>query len=249
MRKLSTAAVVISLWLVPAAEAQTTIVQRADGATSTVTVQTDGSGNTLVFTQGVGGAGPDGAIQGGGPGVDGAGGVRQVIIGGAPGGVIGSQFGGADGPPPIGIPPRDQLAAPVTGTSRIRGRVIAADTGRPLRRALVRLSSPAVRDSRTTNTDQNGQYEFADLPASNYTITASRSGYVQMGYKQARPGVAPTPLGLGDRELKERVDIALAPGGVISGQVVDEYGDPVSDVLVSAQREQFIGGRFCNRLS
>ena len=242
MQTLSRVAVVIalSLWFTPAAGAQTTIVQRSDG-TTTVTVQTDASGNTVVMTQGAGGAGPDGAIQGGTT-FDGAGGTRQVIIGGASGGVLGSQFGGADGPPPVGVPPRDQMAAPATGTSRIRGRVVAADTGRPLRRALVRLSSPAVRESRTTNTDQNGQYEFADLPAATYTIVASRSGYVQMGYKQTRPGVVPPPLSVSERELKERVDIALPPGGVITGQVVDEYGEPVSDVMVSAQRTQFING-------
>lgn len=63
-----------------------------------------------------------------------------------------------------------------------------------------------------------------------------------MGYKQLRPGVAPPPFSVSDREVKERVDISLPPGGIITGRVVDEYGEPVSDVMVSAQRQQFING-------
>lgn len=34
----------------------------------------------------------------------------------------------------------------------------------------------------------------------------------------------------------------MAPGGVITGRVIDEYGEPVSDVFVSAQRQQFVNG-------
>ena len=168
--------------------------------------------------------------------------MRQVISGGPSVGAADPSAAGVQGPLPGGTPPRDQQAAQPTGNSRIRGRVVAADTGRPLRRALVRLSSPAVRESRTTNTDQDGQYEFAQLPASSYTVVASRTGYVQMGYKQVRPGAAPLPFSISDREVKERVDISLPPGGVITGRIVDEYGEPVSDVLVSAQRQQFING-------
>ena len=47
-------------------------------------------------------------------------------------------------PPPPGMqmpmPPRD--ASQKTGTARIRGRVVGADTGLPLRKAQVRVFSP-----------------------------------------------------------------------------------------------------------
>jgi uncharacterized GH25 family protein len=141
---------------------------------------------------------------------------------------------------PFGIPPRDQPLA--TGTGRIRGRVVASDTGRPLRRATLRLSAPGIRESRTTNTDQNGAYEFIDLPASQYTLTASRSGYIQMGYRQTRPGTGGRPIALGENQTLDRIDITLPPGGVITGRVVDEFGEPVPETTVSAQRQQFING-------
>src|SRR6185503_695487 len=69
------------------------------------------------------------------------------------------------GPPPARpqIPARDNSATP-TGTARIRGRVISADTGTPLRRATVRVSAPEARVNRSVNTDADGRYELADLP-------------------------------------------------------------------------------------
>jgi hypothetical protein len=203
--------------------AQTTVVQNPNGGASQVTIQGDGSGNTLIFTQTVSG-GP--APAGGAPA-------------GAAGGVV---FGAAAGVPADGamaLPPRDQQQPPAVGTSRIRGRIVASDSGRPIRRAVVRLSSAAVRESRSTSTDQDGRFEFTQLPAGAYNISASKSGYVQMGYKQTRPNAPPRPVTVGEREVAERIDIALPPGGVITGRIVDEFGDPVSDVFVAAQRQQY----------
>jgi hypothetical protein len=98
------------------------------------------------------------------------------------------------------------------------------------------------RDARSATTDQNGRYEFIDLPAGTYNLTASRSGYVQLGYKQTRPNTQPQPLTLADKQTLDKIDFALPPGGVITGRIIDEFGEPVSDVLVSAQRQQFING-------
>jgi len=71
-------------------------------------------------------------------------------------------------------------------------------------------------------------------------VFASKSGYVQMGYKQARPNGPPRTVTLGEREVAERIDIALPPGGVITGRVIDEFGEPVTDVFVAAQRQQYV---------
>jgi hypothetical protein len=66
----------------------------------------------------------------------------------------------SDAPPQ---PPRDHEARP-TGTARIRGRILAADTPEPLRRAEVRLNAPELHEMRSTITDVNGEYEFSNLP-------------------------------------------------------------------------------------
>ena len=60
-------------------------------------------------------------------------------------------------------PPRE-LPPPKPGTATIRGRVLAADGGQPLRKAQVRLTSadedrlPARFENQLTTTDAAGQY-------------------------------------------------------------------------------------------
>jgi hypothetical protein len=72
------------------------------------------------------------------------------------------------------LPARD-AASPEqkTGTAIIRGRVVAADTGRPLRRARVALSGQNRATSRTATTDLQGRYELRDLPAGRYYVLDS----------------------------------------------------------------------------
>ena len=84
-----------------------------------------------------------------------------------------------------GAPTRDPGARP-KATSRISGRVLAADTGQPLRRAAVRLASLEQHENRTTLTDAAGRYEFSDLPDGRYSLTAAKSGYVALEYGQTR---------------------------------------------------------------
>src|SRR6476646_3803403 len=77
---------------------------------------------------------------------------------------------------PGSSPPRDARPT-VTGTAVIRGRVFAADTGRPLRRARIVVNAPELGpDSRQTSTDLEGRYELKELPAGRYTMLVTRAG-------------------------------------------------------------------------
>src|SRR5687767_10740316 len=60
-----------------------------------------------------------------------------------------------------------------TGTGRIKGRLVAAETGAPVRRAQVRVSGSEIMPKSAT-TDNDGAYEFRDLPAGRFTITATK---------------------------------------------------------------------------
>jgi hypothetical protein len=138
------------------------------------------------------------------------------------------------------IPSRD---APKTGTARIRGRVVAADTGQPLRKAQVRVFSAELRENRSVSTDTEGKYELKELPAGRYQITVAKGSFVSLSYGQSRPFEAGKPLEVLDAQTVEKVDFALPRGGIITGHIVDEFGDPVADVRVQAMRYQYVQGR------
>jgi Carboxypeptidase regulatory-like domain len=128
-----------------------------------------------------------------------------------------------------------------TGTGRISGRVVSAD-GVPLRRAQVRLSAPEI-GAKTALTDAEGRFEFKDLPAGRFNLNASKPGYVNVQFGQVRPFEQGRPIELADKQVMDKVDISLPRGGVISGRIADEFGEPVADATVSAMRQTWTNGR------
>jgi hypothetical protein len=139
--------------------------------------------------------------------------------------------------------PRDAETTEKKATASIKGRVTVSDSGRPLRRVQIRLTAPELTEPRTTSTNPQGVYEFAELPAGRYTISVSRSGYLTLQYGQRRPGEPPKPLQISDGQAVEKLDFALPRSGVISGRISDETGDAFAGVAVYAMQTQFFQGR------
>jgi hypothetical protein len=141
---------------------------------------------------------------------------------------------------PASAPPRGNSAN--TGSAVIGGQVVGADNGQPLRKTQVRIVAPDIRENRLTITDAQGRYEFKDLPAGRYTVGASKGGYVALSFGQLRPFEPGKPLDVSDGQTFERIDFKLPRGSVIAGRVLDELGDPATDVQVSAERYQMQQG-------
>jgi hypothetical protein len=129
------------------------------------------------------------------------------------------------------------------GTATIRGHVLAADTGLPLRKAQVRIFAPEIRENRMATTDTEGRYEFKEVRAGRYTINANKGSYVGVSYGQARPTDPSRPLQILDNQTVEKLDFALPRGGVITGRIVDEFGEPMSDVQIAPQQFQTAQGQ------
>jgi hypothetical protein len=144
-----------------------------------------------------------------------------------------------DGMPLNMLPPG---RTPKTGTSAVRGRIVSGDSGTPVRRAQVRITSPDI-GSKTALTDNQGRYEFKELPAGRFNLSVSKSGYVTMQYGQNRPFEPGKPIDLVDTQVMEKLDVALPRGGVIAGRVVDETGEAVAEADVTAMRMQFQNGK------
>jgi len=126
-------------------------------------------------------------------------------------------------------------------TASIKGVVTASDTGAPVRGAEVRLSTRSG-SNRLVTTDGDGRYAVTDLPAGEYRLTASRSGFTSMIYGQRRPLEAPVPIDLAAGETFT-ANVALIRGGAIQGRVLDELGEPVAGARVQALRSRLLQGQ------
>ncbi len=150
-----------------------------------------------------------------------------VLAGGAPSPALQQQ-------PPV------KTFNPLKGTGSIRGRVTAADTGLPVRRATVRLSAGGG-PTLVTATDADGAFEFTGLPAARFTLMVQKGGLIQV---VARP----LPFGRGQTiELAagQRMDgvvIRVMRGGVLTGRVLDEFGEGEPGALVQVHRIRYMQG-------
>lgn len=167
--------------------------------------------------------------------------------GGAGAGTQGGAFGQGGGRGQQ-LPPRDQVGGnpggdQAAGTAIIRGRVVSADNGMPVRRAQVRAQAGELRANRLVSTDAQGRFEFKDLPAGRWNLTASKAGYMTLRYGQKRSFEAGSPIEISDGQLMERADFALPKGAAITGRIFDEYGDPVANARVQVLRYQTVQGQ------
>jgi carboxypeptidase family protein len=135
------------------------------------------------------------------------------------------------------------LQPPRAGTARLAGHVVAAETGRPLRRAVVRVAGDDPRDARSVSTEADGTWEIKELPAGKYSINVQKGGFVSVLYGQKRPFEQGKPVELGDGQSIDKLDVALHKGGVVTGRIVDEFGEPLAGARVSVMRHRFMQGQ------
>jgi protocatechuate 3,4-dioxygenase beta subunit len=153
--------------------------------------------------------------------------------------------GGGRGPgaSPLSTPRDGASAQPITaGTATVSGVVVVSGTGQPARRARVTLNAADGGGSRSATTDEKGRYLFAGLAAGRYTLSASKSGHVGTSYGATRPGRPGTPIQLTDGQ-QFAANLQLPRGSVITGTVLDEYGEPSPGTQVRAMRYVLQAGR------
>lgn len=138
---------------------------------------------------------------------------------------------------PPAVPTSQGTAPPEPPKAVVRGRVYALDTGAPLKRAQLTLRLDRRQsDPQSTGTDAQGAYEFRNLEPGTYNLYCTKTGFVPMSYGQrsSAAGQPPVPLTVREGQELKDVDFRLIRGGVISGTVIDEDGEPLSNVQVQA---------------
>src|SRR5579872_241611 len=146
-----------------------------------------------------------------------------------------------DAPAPA-APARDNAAA--TGTGIIRGRIFDAASGHGLSRVEVRAGPNAGQvPGRISYTDADGRYEIKNLPAGTYTIIAQKTNYVRTSWGEQRADGPGKRIPLAEGQVLENYDVKIQRGGTITGRILDEFGDPVTDVTVMPMRYQYMQGQ------
>jgi protocatechuate 3,4-dioxygenase beta subunit len=154
-------------------------------------------------------------------------------------------------PAPAQVPPsqpsRDTPAAVVGGTAVIRGRVVEAATGKGLSRVQVRANTNASGPPPSpypwlTLTDGDGRYEIKGLPANTYAVVATKANYVRSAWGEGRVEGPGKRIPVADGQVVDKIDVRMTRAGVVTGKIVDEFGDPVTDVYVTAMRYQYVQG-------
>lgn len=121
-------------------------------------------------------------------------------------------------------PARD-IARQQTGTGAIRGRVLAAGADAPLRNARVQITS-SVGALTVVLSDADGRFVVPSLVAGPYGVSFSKAGYVT---------TRGSSLIVGNGASVESVDLRLPKAAVISGQILDSFGEPVIGMTVTAE--------------
>lgn len=145
----------------------------------------------------------------------------------------------------IAVAAQQRDAAPATGAASVAGTLVAGDTGLPIRTARVALTGERLADPLVTVTDDHGVFAFNGLAPGSYYLWAAKTGFVTASYGERRAGSSRpgTRLILADRQRLDKLRFALPRAAVISGIVVDEFGEPAHGVALQALRYVTVAGR------
>ncbi len=132
-------------------------------------------------------------------------------------------------------------ASAATERAVVSGRVLEQGTQAPVAGAQVMLmtqlqgpppTGPFAYRPKTATTDENGRFQFVDVDPGRYRLNAQKAGFAT----PVNGGSLP-PLELKGGDRLDNVALTLQRGGVITGRVVDQSGEPVVDARVTVLRK------------
>lgn len=145
------------------------------------------------------------------------------------------------------------------GTSSIHGRVVDAQSGKPIEGAeVLLLDSKMQQDTRTfagrtftthvarvgkTVTGADGGYGFDNISDGAYRLFVSHRAYLPSCPGSSRPRSQCELINLIANQRVTDADVALPPGAIIRGRLLDQQGRPIAGANLSTEfKEQSLGG-------
>lgn len=135
----------------------------------------------------------------------------------------------------------------------VSGRVVDADSGRPIAGAIVIPAGTAsnapvtpgqvVRMPPRMMTNSSGQFVIRGLKKGSLVLTATKGGYANATHGQRRPGGSAQPIAVNEGDRLAAIEIRMWKHATITGTVIDEAGDPVVGGRVQSFQSVFSGGR------
>jgi protocatechuate 3,4-dioxygenase beta subunit len=126
-------------------------------------------------------------------------------------------------------------------TGRLSGRVIAEGTNAPITAARV-MVLPIMRPATPPTgpfavppqamTDQDGRFVFNSLAPGEYRVEVQKTGFASSADSTTRPRTYTVAAG----QALDDISVVLQKGAVITGKVLDQKGEPISDAHVMALR-------------
>ena len=136
----------------------------------------------------------------------------------------------------------------------IDGVILDSETKQPLAGAtLTVLDRTSSGGKLMTVTGNDGRFSFRSVPPGQYSIEASRSGYVSetTGSPLTGPRLSPDPLAPINTQLVQELTpgqvlsglrFVLTPAGVISGRLTTERGEVVAGAIIQAFKTTYQNG-------
>ena len=142
-------------------------------------------------------------------------------------------------PAPSVTPPAKPLAS--DAPSSLHGRVVVAETGKPLYRARVRLNRTDgdFNSGREVFTNRDGRYRIDGVAPGMYSILSSHVGFVELRAGQKHPNDIANPFWQIAPGQVQQVDFALSRGGLIAGRLTDDWGEPLAGVEMTPLRVSY----------
>ena len=127
-----------------------------------------------------------------------------------------------------------------SGPYRIAGTVVNARVGAPLASSHVSIADAKNGQSvRSVITGADGRFEF-HVPPGKYLLQGAKRGFIAAAYNHHEQ--FSTAIVTGADLDTENLSLRLAPNAVLTGKVLDEFGEPVRSAQIVVYRETHFQG-------